>query len=199
VLGSLDKPRIALLKTHVWPRASTDLVSAWEKIRQAFVGRDIIPTELELPSSFSSHTDYNKVIRTYEARSSFLGYYKTFPDHLDPTIVAMVETAGSITPADLQRSYDGCAELRRLWDAVAAQYDVIVTPSVVGEAPLGLQLTGDECFCSLWTMLHAPAINVPGLVGEGQLPLGISVVGARWSDEKVLESAMFLSQILGSD
>lgn len=40
-------------------------------------------------------------------------------------------------------AYDGCAALRPVWDAIAAQYDAILTPSVVDEAPVGIERTGD--------------------------------------------------------
>ncbi len=40
-------------------------------------------------------------------------------------------------------SYDGCARLRPAWDEIASKYDVVFTPSVPHEAPVGIQSTGD--------------------------------------------------------
>jgi hypothetical protein len=31
----------------------------------------------------------------------------------------------------------------------------------------------------MWTLLHVPALHVPGLFGEGGLPVGLTVVGGR--------------------
>jgi Asp-tRNA(Asn)/Glu-tRNA(Gln) amidotransferase A subunit family amidase len=44
--------------------------------------------------------------------------------------------------------------------------------------------------------LHAPAVNVPGLKGTGGLPIGLTVVGARWADEHVLRGAATLGKVL---
>lgn len=41
------------------------------------------------------------------------------------------------------QAYDNCARLRPIWDELAAPYDVVITPSVVDEAPMGLENTGD--------------------------------------------------------
>jgi len=40
-------------------------------------------------------------------------------------------------------SYDGCAKLRPVWDDIASKYDIVITPSAVDEAPIGITNTGD--------------------------------------------------------
>ena len=57
-------------------------------------------------------------------------------------------------------------------------------------------LTRLKCFNTMWTALHVPAVNVPGLIGSNNLPVGLSVVGARWADEQVLRMAATLGPIL---
>ena len=39
--------------------------------------------------------------------------------------------------------------------------DVLLTPAVSGEAPEGLDHTGDSTFQSLWTLLHVPTVTLP--------------------------------------
>ena len=54
-------------------------------------------------------------------------------------------------------AYDGCARLRPVWDNIASNYDAVITPSVVDEAPLGLESTGDavshHSFLTLWVQV----------------------------------------------
>ncbi len=38
----------------------------------------------------------------------------------------------------------------------------------------------------MWTILHVPCLNVPGFVGENGLPVGLTVVGARYTDQHVV-------------
>ena len=40
----------------------------------------------------------------------------------------------------------------------------------------------------MWTILHAPSLNVPGFFGYHNSPLGLTVVGGRFSDMEVLRA-----------
>lgn len=67
--------------------------------------------------------------------------------------------------------------------------DGIVTPVTTGAAPPGLADTGSPFFCSLWTLLGCPAINLPvGTTAEG-LPLGCQLVGMPGQDAQLLATA----------
>ena len=188
--------KIALLKTHVWPKAGPSLRSAWNQLSDLLTYQGAAITELELPLSFSSHPVYHSNFLASEAYSSFFGYFLSTPSKLDAKIHKLIQEGAHITPSDLRRTYDSCASLRTQWDAIASEYDMVITPSVVDEAPLGLDYTGDASFCSLWTLLHAPVANVPGLSGKHNLPIGVSVVSARWTDEEVLRKAKVLGDAL---
>lgn len=44
-------------------------------------------------------------------------------------------------------------------------------------------------------MLHAPALNVPGFVGEKGLPVGLTVVGGRCTDLRVLRAGKAIGEV----
>lgn len=74
-------------------------------------------------------------------------------------------------------------------EPLLSQYDAIVTPATTGPAPVGLANTGSAIFCGLWTLCGFPALNLPlGKTAQG-LPLGCQLVGARYSDHRLLEVA----------
>ena len=75
--------------------------------------------------------------------------------------------------------------------------DVLLTPSAVGEAPLGLEGTGDAAFNLIWTGLGAPCVTVPAGVGPGGMPLGVQVVGRIGGDRGVLAAAGWVVSVLG--
>lgn len=54
-----------------------------------------------------------------------------------------VENSSKLTRKAQLEAYDGCARLRPVWDEISRMYDIILTPSVVDEAPLGIGRTGD--------------------------------------------------------
>ena len=44
--------------------------------------------------------------------------------------------------------------------------DMLLTPAANGEAPEGLDWTGDVRFQTLWSFLHVPAITLPSRPGK---------------------------------
>ena len=45
------------------------------------------------------------------------------------------------------------------------EYDAILTPAAPGEAPRGLDSTGNPAFCTTWTYLGTPAVTLPLMQG----------------------------------
>jgi Asp-tRNA(Asn)/Glu-tRNA(Gln) amidotransferase A subunit family amidase len=78
-------------------------------------------------------------------------------------------------------------------------YDAAITPAAPGEAPQGLANTGSRMFCLLWTSLGVPAVNVPGLAGPADLPLGAQVIGPRGTDAETLRAAHWIGRELSAD
>ena len=64
-------------------------------------------------------------------------------EKLNKSIVGHVENATKLSRKAQLESYDGCARLRPVFDEIASKYDVIITPSVPDEAPVGIASTGD--------------------------------------------------------
>ena len=81
--------------------------------------------------------------------------------------------------------------------AVLSGVDVLVTPAAPGEAPVGIEWTGDASFNLIWTSLHVPCVTVPAGVGPNGMPLGIQVVGRRGEDRAVLAWAQWVAAAVG--
>jgi Asp-tRNA(Asn)/Glu-tRNA(Gln) amidotransferase A subunit family amidase len=72
-----------------------------------------------------------------------------------------------------------------------------LTPAAAGEAPEGLLAPSDLLFQRLWTVLHVPAVTVPGFNGPRNLPIGIQLIGPQFGDSKLLRSAAWIERALG--
>jgi Asp-tRNA(Asn)/Glu-tRNA(Gln) amidotransferase A subunit family amidase len=114
-----------------------------------------------------------------EAQTNILREYRIGKDKLDPQVTSWAENGRGTSRQRLLQVQDEIAALRPKFDEIASKYSVIITPSVPGEAPEGLEWTGSPHFCSLWTALHVPAINVPGFAGSKGLPIGLTLVAPR--------------------
>lgn len=51
----------------------------------------------------------------------------------------------------------------------------------------------------MWTLLHTPALNVPGFAGVNGLPLGLTVAGGRYHDLHVLDMGKRIGQIFEAE
>lgn len=188
--------KVAMIQTHVWPKAGPGLHKAWQEAWRLLEARGYTPQAVSLPSEFSNMTEWHANLMAHESRAQFQGHYLTSKELLDPVIVDIYERGATLSPETIRETYNGVGRLRERWDEFAAQYDLIVTPSTTDSAPEGLGWTGDACFNAMWSALHAPSVNVPGLKGSGGLPIGLTVVGARWADEHVLSGAASLGEVL---
>jgi Asp-tRNA(Asn)/Glu-tRNA(Gln) amidotransferase A subunit family amidase len=76
--------------------------------------------------------------------------------------------------------------------------DALVTFAAPGEAPLGLDRTGDPVFNRIWTMLHVPCLSLPLATGPHGLPIGVQLVGRRWDDRGLLAVGRAVTAATGS-
>jgi len=152
-------------------------------------------TELELGAEFATLNDDRQTVMWAQGRVSFLHLQRTAPDKLSPGIRKSMERIGN---AKLGAALDRVAELRPRFDAMASEFDAVMTPSAPGEAPVGVAFTGDAIFNGLWTALHVPCISLPGLTGPHGMPVGIQLVGARYSDARLLAVAQTVGRLLSA-
>ncbi len=53
----------------------------------------------------------------------------------------------------------------------------------------GIEATGNPVFCSFWTLVGFPSLNLPLLAIADGLPIGVQLVGAPRRDERLLRTA----------
>ena len=90
---------------------------------------------------------------------------------------------------DYQRAQTLGRECRQIFPDVLGDCDVLLTPAATGEAPKGIESTGDPIMNGVWSFLHTPSVSVNGGRGPNGLPLGMQVVGRLDDDARVLACA----------
>jgi len=191
----LKAARLALCRTPQWGLADAAsqmaLTSGAETLRAA--GATV--TTLELPSDFDDLAAAQLLVMRAEGRAAFLAEYRISPEGLGASIREQVENVDRYRREDLLRAYDLASRCRVLFDALAAPFDAVLTLSAVGEATPGLESVGDPVFNGMWTLLHAPCVNAPGLCGPEGLPIGLTLTGPRFSDRTVLGVAAAIGNL----
>ena len=98
---------------------------------------------------------------------------------------------------DYVAALEAAEAFRARLNDVFKEFDVLLAPSAVGEAPRGLESTGDARFNALWTLAWTPSLTLPAGTGQNGLPLGIQLVGPHFADEALLDAAAWVEARLG--
>lgn len=198
---ALQGAKIGFFRSPNWSHAGPGTRAAWEKAQEILRKHGAEISELEAPTpDFDNILSWHADILTGEGQASFLGHQHRAQlegKPLGDDILRHLRNDRNLSPQQLLTAYDSLAQQRPAWDALAARHDLILTPSVVDEAPRGLEYTGDMSFCSAWTALHVPVVNLPGFQGESGLPVGLTGVGARFGEEKLLRVAGVVGEVFG--
>src|SRR3970282_601491 len=110
----------------------------------------------------------------------------------------LIERGRGHAAVDYAAAIAGIPFLNGALDPIFDEFDAIVTPAAPGEAPRGLESTGDASFCTIWTYLGTPAVTLPLLQSAAGMPLGVQLVGRRDGDARLLRTARWLADPLGT-
>jgi Asp-tRNA(Asn)/Glu-tRNA(Gln) amidotransferase A subunit family amidase len=111
------------------------------------------------------------------------------PENLSSAVMAMVKNAATVSPETYMEGLARVDALRAAANAVIEPYDLILTPSTGGEAPMGHDSTGPVTFTIIWQALGLPSLTMPVFKGPNGLPVGIQLVGKRHKDVELLAMA----------
>ncbi len=84
-------------------------------------------------------------------------------------------------------------------DGIFDEYDAILTPSAAGEAPVGLDSTGDPAFCTIWSLCGVPALNLPLMQGCNDMPVGVQLVSHKGDDARLFRNAGWLVRCIAEE
>jgi Asp-tRNA(Asn)/Glu-tRNA(Gln) amidotransferase A subunit family amidase len=187
---SIKGLKVGLCRTPVWDAADAYGRAALMEAAHRLDAAGAIVTELTLPADFDGMDAAQQTVMRGEGRAAFLPAYLGSHHLLHEDFRSLVENAKGITPEQLVQAYDLAAACRRAFDSLfGAKLDVVLTPPSPGEAPEGLQDTGNPTFNAMWTLLHVPCVGIPVGKSARSLPLGIQLVGPRFSDARLLAIA----------
>ena len=184
-------PVFAFVKTAVWDRASEDCKQAFAELADVLGSRC---DEIALPAPFGGAHEIHRTIMQADLAKNFNAYYRRGADRLSETLRGMIEEGQGTLAVDYNVAVDWVELLNAGLDEVFDRYDAILTPAAPGEAPAGLERTGDPSFCTLWTLCGTPAITLPLMEGAGGLPIGVQLVGRRGDDARLLRTAGWLAR-----
>jgi len=192
-------PRIGLCRTEIWDTAQPETKAAVEGAAAALGKSGATIREVALPLAFKGmHGIARSTINFVERAACMAFFWDHRRDALSPQMRRYLENGQKTSREEYIAAMRRIDECRVLLPAVFEQVDVLLVPCVLGEAPKGLEATGDPNMQAIWTALHTPAITLPTHRGPNDLPVGIQLVAQRYDDDRLLATARWIWEKIGS-
>ena len=194
-IGELKKPPVVgLCKTPMWDQAQPETREVVEAAAAAMQAAGAMVRDFELPEEFEWLGELRGMINGWERADVMADEWARNRDALSEQMQATIQ-GGLDTP---YRDYVDAMHLMETCRVRTTQTfegcDVLLTPAVDGEAPVGLAETGSPRFQALWTMLHTPSITLPTHKGSNGLPVGIQLVAPYRADRSLLGIARWVQE-----
>ncbi|HXW41559.1 MAG TPA: amidase [Xanthobacteraceae bacterium] len=191
-------PRIGVWRTDLWDTAQAETKAALADAAAKLGNAGAKVGDVELPDAFTGlHAVARSTINFYERAACMAFAWDYRRDQLSPQMWRYIENGRKISRDDYvagMRRLDACRALLR---AVFDEFDVLLVPCVPGEAPQGLDFTGDPSLQAIWTALHTPTMTLPTHRGPHDLPVGIQLVAERYDDDRLFACARWIWDRIG--
>jgi Asp-tRNA(Asn)/Glu-tRNA(Gln) amidotransferase A subunit family amidase len=187
------EPKFAFVRTPVWDQPEETTKDAFRELID-HVGEQV--DIVDLSPAFDDALEIHRLIHCTDLAKSFARLYRDGKDKLSATLVGMIEEGQKALAVDYHAAVDRIPAFNDELDGIFEEYDAILTPSALGEAPVGLDSTGDPAFCTIWTMCGVPALNLPLLQGPNGMPMGVQLVSYRGDDARLFRTARWLLESL---
>ena len=145
-----------------------------------------------LPEVIAEAWRIQPAVQHFEAHQAFAWEYRANYDAMPPLLRSRLDNTRHLTPADYDEAQNIARRARVALNEAFREFDVLLTLSAPGAAPKGLASTGDARFNRLWTLMGVPCVNVPAVVVDGGLPVGVQIVARFGDDARALAAAHFV-------
>ena len=184
-------PRLAFVKGPPWDYAEPHMPPLFE----AYVDKlaDAV-TQVELAGVFESALDVQVTVMNANLYANLEEYVERDAGKLMAETVRRVEAGRGISADAYIRALELADSIAGALDHLFEHYDALITAAAPGEAPVGLESTGNPAFQRIWTLTGVPTVTLPKLTGPNGLPIGVQVIGRAGGDAKLFRIARWLDE-----
>ena len=189
VRSEMQPPAIGLCLTPQWPHARPETQQMFEHLGARLSAAGAQVRDFSLPSIYDGINDAQDLIWAFEMAACLADEHRRFPHMLRERLRKQLDYGRTISADDYDAAMALARRCRHAFAEAITGFDALVAPSSPGEAPMGLEATGDPVFNRTWSLMHTPCVHVPITTGLNGLPLGLQVVGRIGDDARTLACA----------
>ena len=185
--------RIALVKTHTWEFAEDYAKNSLLDWAQT-IGKDnnIDVNEVDLPYKMETSHDihatiYNKTLSYY--------FKKEFKksELVSPIMNDLIRDGNNISVEQYYKALKNQNELIHLMDNFFSSYDILISLSTAGEAPLRGEVEKKDT-ALMWTLAHLPVVSAPVFKSPSNLPFGVQIVARKYNDLLLFDFIQYMAE-----
>ena len=191
--GPERAPRIGICRSPAWDKALPETQALLGRVASALARAGASVVDRELSPDVAAIEAAHPIVVNHESARALGWELANARDQISEGLRERLEFGLSRTEAAVAEAHAVFGSAQRAFPADMEDLDALVTPSAPGEAPAGLEWTGDPAFNLIWTALHVPCVTVPAGVGPGGLPLGIQIVTRLGEDRQALAWAQWVA------
>ena len=188
-IGDVTAPRLGLCRTREWGQADADTERAFVDAAAILAPQAARFAETALPASLPDLVALQKGVMAFEMARALSYERLHHRDRLSARLGGLLDEGVAISGVRHADHLAQTVAARRCVDALFDHVDAVLAPSAIGEAPAGIDSTGDSVFCRGWTLLGLPCVHLPFTTGATGLPIGLQVVGRQGDDHRLLAIA----------
>jgi amidase len=183
-------PRIGFCRTHLWPTLApytcTLLEDALRRLEAA--GAKIV--DVELPAEFADVERVHRSVSSFEFARNFTWEIDRHWGEISEKLrTGRLKHGLACTYEQYVAARNAAERLRVLLPQSFGDCDVLLSAAAIGEAPVGLDSTGNAAPSAIWTITHVPQMTLPVFKGPNGLPVGLQLAAKRNEDRKLFSIA----------
>lgn len=184
-------PKFCFVKTPWWSQVPADAQEAFEAFLELMDGAVEL---VGLPDVVQQAVEWHRLVNEAELAAALSRELENHREGLSPALLARLETAQGISAADYLKAKRRMINVSSAFDEYFDRFDAILTPASLGAAPEGIESTGSPIMSTVWSFAGLPSVNLPLLMNEQGLPMGIQAIGPLRQDGRLLRSLRWLVQ-----
>jgi Asp-tRNA(Asn)/Glu-tRNA(Gln) amidotransferase A subunit family amidase len=192
-----DNPlRISLFRGPHWMDGTLEMRDVCQRAMNALKTAGAQTGELACPQVFNELTEAQKTVMAYDVAHARIYEYSRYQDQISPQFHDLFESGLAISRTDFENACLTRDRAARILESMFVDTDIILTPAAPGEAPAGLDATGDPLFSRGWNLLQVPCLSIPYGKGPNGLPLSVQLIGRMGADDELLAASKWVDQQL---
>ena len=186
-------PRVGFCRTPVWDQCEATTQAALEGLAQRLAKAGAPVREVTLPAEFARIPEAQLWISSFEFSRNFTWEIENHWEKISETLRnGRLKSGLACSFEQYREARDRAERCRAQVSDAMGDCDVLLVPAVAGEAPVGLNETGNAAFCAIWTTIHVPAMTLPLFKGPNGLPVGAQFVARRNDDRKLMAACRWV-------